>query len=201
MVVLHYTAMSDAPAALARLCDPAFEVSAHWLVDRDGRRTSLVPEDRRAWHAGAGRWGDVLDVNSRSVGIELDNDGAAPFPEAQIDALIALLRGVLTRASGDPSGARAGPFRRGARRARSIRARCSPGATWPRRACRYGRTRPAPARRLEASLTRIGYDPDAPAADRLRAFRLRFRPGAAGGPDAEDAARAATIAARWPCGA
>ena len=71
IVVLHYTGMASAGAALARLCDPASQVSAHYLIDLDGTVLALVPEARRAWHAGVARWGDVEDVNSRSIGIEL----------------------------------------------------------------------------------------------------------------------------------
>jgi N-acetylmuramoyl-L-alanine amidase len=56
-VVLHYTAMTDAAAAERALCDPAREVSCHWLIARDGTVTALVDEERRAWHAGAGSWG------------------------------------------------------------------------------------------------------------------------------------------------
>ena len=70
LVVLHYTAMGDAEAALARMCDPACEVSAHYLIGKDGAITRLVDEAHRAWHAGAGKWADVDDVNSRSIGIE-----------------------------------------------------------------------------------------------------------------------------------
>lgn len=97
MVVLHYTAMDSAEAALARLCDPQHEVSAHYLITRQGALYSLVPEDRRAWHAGAGRWGGVCDVNSRSIGIELDNRGAEPFAAPQMAALEALLAGLMAR--------------------------------------------------------------------------------------------------------
>ena len=79
MVVIHYTAMADCRAAEARLCDPAAEVSAHWLIGKDGTTLPLVEESHRAWHAGAGQWGTVTDVNSRSIGIELDNTGAEPF--------------------------------------------------------------------------------------------------------------------------
>ena len=86
LVVLHYTAMGDAEAALARMCDPVCEVSAHYLIAKDGAVTRLVDEAHRAWHAGAGKWADVDDVNSRSIGIELDNDGASRFPEAQMEA-------------------------------------------------------------------------------------------------------------------
>ncbi|MCG6902913.1 MAG: N-acetylmuramoyl-L-alanine amidase, partial [Rhodobacter sp.] len=97
MVVLHYTAMQNAAVALARLCDPSAEVSAHYLIARDGEVFGLVDEEMRAWHAGAGRWGGVDDINSRSIGIELDNTGAQPFPEPQMAALEDLLTGVLAR--------------------------------------------------------------------------------------------------------
>ncbi|SDA30003.1 N-acetylmuramoyl-L-alanine amidase [Sphingomonas sp. NFR15] len=94
MIVLHYTGMADAASALARLCDPAAKVSAHYLIDEDGTVHRLVAEDKRAWHAGAARWGRIEDVNSASIGIELVNPGHEfgyrPFPDAQIDALIAL---------------------------------------------------------------------------------------------------------------
>jgi N-acetylmuramoyl-L-alanine amidase len=97
MVVVHYTAMGSAEDALARLCDPAFEVSAHYLIDCDGRIMRLIDEDKRAWHAGAGQWGDVMDVNSHSIGIELANQGNVPFAAAQIDALENLLHGITAR--------------------------------------------------------------------------------------------------------
>lgn len=95
MVVIHYTGMESAEAALARLCAPETEVSAHWLIDEDGRLFRLVDESRRAWHAGVAAWGAVRDVNSHSVGVELANPGPdgglPPFPEAQMAALEALL--------------------------------------------------------------------------------------------------------------
>jgi N-acetylmuramoyl-L-alanine amidase len=101
MVVLHYTAMADARAAADRLCDPGAEVSAHYLVAADGTLLALVPEELRAWHAGASAWGEVADVNSRSIGIELDNPGHElgypPFPEPQMAALESLLAGILSR--------------------------------------------------------------------------------------------------------
>ena len=104
LVVIHYTAMESAEAALARLSDPVAEVSSHWLIGADGALYSLVDEAMRAWHAGAGSWGDVEDVNSASIGIELDNDGASPFPEAQMVALEELLCGVLERWAIPPEG-------------------------------------------------------------------------------------------------
>jgi hypothetical protein len=97
LVVLHYTAMPDVASAERALCDPAREVSCHWLIARDGTVKALVDEDRRAWHAGAGSWGGREDVNSRSIGIELDNDGASPFAAPLMDALEELLGGILAR--------------------------------------------------------------------------------------------------------
>src|SRR5690606_12406238 len=95
MVVIHYTEMESAEAALDRLCDPAAKVSAHYLISEGGEVTGLVPEDKRAWHAGASFWRGHRDVNSASIGIELDHPGHAlgyrPFADAQIDALLPLL--------------------------------------------------------------------------------------------------------------
>jgi N-acetylmuramoyl-L-alanine amidase len=101
MLVLHYTGMPDATAALARLCSLESEVSAHYLVFEDGRIVQCVPEVRRAWHAGASAWNGVNDINSRSIGIEVANPGHEfgypDFPAAQIDAVIALTRDILAR--------------------------------------------------------------------------------------------------------
>ncbi len=101
MLVLHYTGMETGEAALRRLCDPAAEVSAHYLIDEVGRVHGLVAEERRAWHAGAGSWRGCGDVNSASIGIELVNPGHEfgyrPFPEAQMAALEALCLGILAR--------------------------------------------------------------------------------------------------------
>ncbi|HSI41466.1 MAG TPA: N-acetylmuramoyl-L-alanine amidase [Xanthobacteraceae bacterium] len=101
MLVLHYTGMASGAAALERLRDPAAEVSAHYLVFEDGRIVQLVPEARRAWHAGAGRWDGADDLNSRSIGIEIVNPGHefgyCDFPRPQIAAVIALCRDILAR--------------------------------------------------------------------------------------------------------
>ena len=97
MLVLHYTGMESAQAALDRLCDPGPQVSAHYVIDEDGTIYELVPEQRRAWHAGVSSWGGQGDVNSRSIGIELVNPGHCPFPIAQIDALIPLAQAILAR--------------------------------------------------------------------------------------------------------
>lgn len=102
MVVIHYTAMTSAQEALERLCDPEIEVSAHYLISETGEIWQMVPEDKRAWHAGAGQWGAVTDVNSRSIGIELANTGDQPFPEPQMAALETLLAGIMDRWSIPP---------------------------------------------------------------------------------------------------
>jgi N-acetylmuramoyl-L-alanine amidase len=101
MLVLHYTGMRTGAEALARLCDPAEQVSAHYLVEEDGRVLSLVPEDRRAWHAGLSCWRGVRDVNSRSIGIELVHPGHAwgyrPFRDRQVTAVVALCQAIVAR--------------------------------------------------------------------------------------------------------
>jgi N-acetylmuramoyl-L-alanine amidase len=101
MVVLHYTGMESAGAALDRMCDPAAEVSAHYMIDEDGTVTGLVDEDKRAWHAGRSQWRGITDVNSASVGIELVNPGHEwgyrPFPDAQVEALLPLLADIVNR--------------------------------------------------------------------------------------------------------
>ncbi len=122
LVVLHYTGMQDAETALRRLTDPAplaakypgpwqpFEVaadapvprvSAHYVVDEAGQIYALVPEEHRAWHAGASSWEGEGDVNARSIGIEIVNGGhdfgLPDFPDAQIDGVIALLKDIFER--------------------------------------------------------------------------------------------------------
>ncbi|MFC6584673.1 N-acetylmuramoyl-L-alanine amidase [Sulfitobacter aestuariivivens] len=89
--------MQTAAAAIARLCDPAAEVSAHYVISRHGAITQLVDESMRAWHAGAGSWGGRGDVNSRSIGIELDHRGTHPFAAPQIDALEEMLHAIMAR--------------------------------------------------------------------------------------------------------
>lgn len=101
MLVIHYTGMRTADAALARMCDPAAEVSAHYMIDEDGTVCRLVDEGQRAWHAGVSMWRGERDVNSRSVGVELVNPGhefgLRPFPDPQIASLIDLAQGILVR--------------------------------------------------------------------------------------------------------
>lgn len=97
LIVIHYTAMGSAEAALNRLCDPQYEVSAHYLITRDGTLYQLVDETMRAWHAGAGEWQGQGDVNSRSIGIELDNTGDHPFSDPQMHGLERLIKDIMQR--------------------------------------------------------------------------------------------------------
>lgn len=101
LLILHYTGMPSAAEALDRLCDPAAEVSAHYLIDEDGTIWQLVDENRRAWHAGRGFWAGATNINDRSIGIELVNPGHEhgyrPFPEVQIAALERLCHDILAR--------------------------------------------------------------------------------------------------------
>lgn len=99
LIVIHYTEQESVAHSLRTLSDAhsPSPVSAHYLVGSDGHIYQLVDESARAWHAGAGRWGTISDVNSASIGIELDNNGATPFAPAQIDALLRLLSDLTKR--------------------------------------------------------------------------------------------------------
>ena len=101
MIVLHYTGMIDGPSAIDRLTDLEAKVSAHYVVSEDGTITHLVPEDKRAWHAGRSYWRGVTDVNSASVGIEIVNPGHEfgyrPFPNEQIASVIRLVHAIKDR--------------------------------------------------------------------------------------------------------
>ena len=96
-VILHHTSNDTVEQALRTLSDPARSVSAHYLIGRDGAIIQLVDERARAWHVGESKWGANTDINSASLGIELDNNGREPFPEAQIAALLRLLADISER--------------------------------------------------------------------------------------------------------
>ncbi|MCR8546678.1 N-acetylmuramoyl-L-alanine amidase [Salipiger sp. P9] len=196
LVVLHYTAMECAEAARDWLCDPASNVSAHYVLGRHGTCWQLVREDMRAWHAGLGAWGSVEEVNSRSIGIEIANTGFEPFPEPQMAALETLLAGILAR-WGIP------PDRVIGHSDMALGRKIDPGPRfdWARLARRGLAIRPQAAAPgdFHADARRFGYvftEDQHPAL--LTAFRARFRPGADGPLDTADRAIMAGLAARSP---
>lgn len=199
MVVLHYTAMESCQAALERLCAPEFEVSAHYLISETGEVFQLVEEDMRAWHAGAGQWGDVTDVNSRSIGIELSNTGVTPFAADQMAALEALLREILDRWE-------IAPERVIGHSDMAPERKFDPGPKfdWKRLALQGLTVFPeiegveeVDKVRFVQDLSTFGY-PDCPLEARLPAFRSRFRPGRSGPLDAVDMGLARDLATRFP---
>jgi len=181
MLVLHYTGMRTAAAALDRLCDPAAKVSAHYAIDEDGTVLRLVAEDRRAWHAGVAFWAGSTDINGRAIGIELVNPGHEfgyrPFAPAQMAALVDLAGDLLARHP-IPAGQVLGHSDVAPRRKRDPgelfdwKALAAAGiGLWPEDAA------PAPPDRTAAIrlLAAIGYETDDPAAS-LAAFQRHFRP-------------------------
>lgn len=211
ILLLHYTDMASAAAALERLCDPAARVSAHYCIDEDGTVYRLVDEARRAWHAGVSSWAGASDINARSIGVELVNPGHTcgyrPFPAAQMTALSALAKAILARHP-IPPGRVLGHSDVAPARKRDPgelfdwRALAAAGiGLWP--------DAPSPAdpapdvAELQAQLARFGYavprhgrlDDETRAV--LAAFQRHFRPAAVTGePDGETAARLAALLAR-----
>lgn len=174
-VILHHTGSATTERGLQVLSDPAKAVSAHYLIAQDGTIYQLVDERARAWHAGESRWGAVTDINSLSIGVELVNDGVAPYPEAQLAALLALLADLRQRyqipAANFLGHADVAPRRK-----------ADPGPNFPWRALAaqgFGLwcdpPLPSPPASFDAleALRSLGYelsDPDAA----VRAFRLRY---------------------------
>ena len=173
LVVIHYTAMDSAEAALERLCDPEAEVSAHYLIGGDGQLWQMVEEHQRAWHAGAGEWAGLNDINSRSVGIELDNRGTHPFAEPQMTVLEELLAGIMERWSIGPEGVIGHSCMAPGRKSDP-----GPKFDWARLA-RQGLALGPPCAAGETfhDLARAaGFTAEVSDADLLEAVRLRFRP-------------------------
>jgi len=197
LLVLHYTGMRSGAEALARLRDPGAKVSAHWLIEEDGRVFRLVPEDRRAWHAGVSRWQGRGDVNGRSIGVEIVNPGHEfgyrPFPEPQMAAVVALCRDIVARHGIGPGGVVAhsdvAPTRKedpGELFDWSRLAHAGVGL-WPENDA----TRPAPGSgEALAALAAIGYDLSDPTAA-VRAFQRRYRPRGLDGQADDETARLA----------
>lgn len=206
MLVLHYTGMADGATALARMRDPASEVSAHYMVEEDGGVHVLVREEDRAWHAGRSQWQGDDDLNSRSIGVEIVNGGhefgLPAYPDAQIDAVIELCQAIeqrwsipQTRIVGhsdiapqrkDDPGERF-PWRRLAESGLGL---------WPDDAA----IEAARSERVDIgeALKRIGYSVD-PGADQMplvRAFQRRWRPqNVSGSLDAETTTLIRAVAA------
>lgn len=196
MVVLHYTAMQSAEDAICTLCNPDNEVSAHYLIARDGAVTQMVQERARAWHAGAGRWADCEDINSRSIGIELDNDGLSPFSAPLMDTLEGLLSGILQRwdipAHHVIAHSDLAPTRKIDPGRRFDWRRLAMGglSVWPEQG---GADLP-----LDRSLSALGYGVEQFGLEAcLHAFRLRFAPMRDGVETAQDRSDAAALAARF----
>jgi N-acetylmuramoyl-L-alanine amidase len=189
-VVIHYTAMESCAAAAARLCDPEVEVSAHYLIDYDGTVHTLVAETERAWHAGAGQWCGLDDMNSRSIGIELANDGFEPFAEPQLAALEDLLRQIMARWSMPPAAvighSDMAPGRKFDPGPRFDWQRLSRQglAIWPEALPDIPLI--ADAALFQTLAEQVGYSSGMDVATVLQAVRLRFRPWAKGPLDAVD---------------
>ena len=177
MLVLHYTGMASGAAAIERLCDPAAKVSAHYTIDEDGTVYAMVPEDRRAWHAGVAHWAGDSNINTRSIGIELVNTGHEfgyrAFPEEQVAALTTLCHSILVRHP-IPSARVLGhsdvaPARKD-----------DPGELLPWMRLAKAGIGLWPEKRDSDlgpdALARFGYDPAAPQAKVIAAFQRHFRP-------------------------
>lgn len=200
LIVLHYTAMADCQGAQDWLCNPESEVSAHYLISARGEVTQMVEEKDRAWHAGAGAWGGCDDVNSRSIGIELANDGFSPFAAAQMDALEDLLAGIMDRWSIQPErvighsdmafGRKVDPGMRFDWRRLALAGL----GVWP-----VVGSKPEPDLAVfEQEAQAFGYAGNDDHDTVLSAFRLRFRPGATGPMDKTDMALITDLATRFP---
>lgn len=211
MIVLHYTGMRTGGEALTRLRDPEAKVSAHYLVEEDGRVFRLAPEERRAWHAGLSSWRGERDVNGASVGIEVVNPGHEfgyrSFPEVQIAAVVELVADIRTRwvvedrmivGHSDVAPARKQdpgelfPWKRLAEAGHGLWAEAPPAPGAPLGEGEEG----AAVFALQAGFTRLGYDLppsgrfDAETAAVVRAFQRHWRPeGVDGVADGETRAR------------
>ncbi len=218
LVVLHYTGMQDGETALARLTDPApvagaypgpwqaddidpatplARVSAHYVVDEAGTIYRVAPEEMRAWHAGVSSWEGEENINARAIGIEIVNGGhdfgLPPYPPAQIQAVIPLLKDILARHKLTPD-------RVVAHSDIAPERKLDPGEHFPWKALADAGVSiwPAPGdhkvRDVDVMLARFGYDLRTPRAARLAAFQRRFRPARIDGEaDAETMALLAAL--------
>ncbi|MBY0333731.1 MAG: N-acetylmuramoyl-L-alanine amidase [Acetobacteraceae bacterium] len=204
-LVLHYTGMRSGAEAIERLCDPAAKVSSHYVVDEDGTVIRLVPERRRAFHAGVSHWRRRAGLNATSIGIEVVNPGHEwgyrPFPALQMAALCDLCLDILARHPAIAPWGVVGHSDVAADRKQD------PGelfdwqglaangvGLWP-----GPDPAPPPAQEAPALLARIGYRPGLPLPVLLGAFQRHWRPeGVDGAADRGTLARLAAVAARCP---
>jgi N-acetylmuramoyl-L-alanine amidase len=201
-LILHYTGMPTAAAALARLGDPDAKVSAHYLIDEDGDVVQLVPEARRAWHAGVSAWAGRTRLNDCSIGIELVNPGHEwgyrPFTDAQYDACVELCRAILARWPIAPRGVLAHSDVAPARKQDPgelfdwARLAAAGVGLWPQ----PGAGDPRAVDQVRAELARFGYDVapsgrfDGATRTVIQAFQRHFRPARVDGrPDRATLAR------------
>ncbi|MEZ7814021.1 MAG: N-acetylmuramoyl-L-alanine amidase [Paracoccaceae bacterium] len=197
LIVLHYTAMADLQETLARICDPLTEVSAHYLISKTGLIYGLVDEAKRAWHAGQGQWAGRGDVNSRSIGIELENSGAEPFAALQMQALADLLINLEMRLQIPPHGVighsdmspqrKSDPGKHFDWRALALQG----VSVWPAL-----NLSPVPVSLFAPAARAFGYS-EGTDAQVLTAFRLRFCPHVTGLLSSQDAALAHDLARRF----
>ena len=187
IIVLHYTGMPTASAAIDHLANPASKVSAHWVVAEDGQVVRMVDENKRAWHAGKSFWRGATDINSASIGIEIVNPGHEfgyrPFPDAQIASVEALVADAMRRFSIHPSNVIGHSDVAPARKE-------DPGELFPwDRLAAKGLAAPTPAGGFDPNwndegtlraLHRYGYDVTDPQAA-VVAFQRRFRQANIGG--------------------
>lgn len=178
LLVMHYTGMPTARAAIDLLKSPQAKVSAHYVVDEDGMVYSLVPEAKRAWHAGVSYWRGQRMLNDTSIGIEIVNPGHSwgyrPFPDAQMQAVLRLAQGIIARhnilACNVVAHSDIAPNRKQ-----------DPGALFPwswlaAQGVGVWTEDFMPSVDWRKDLATIGYDMDLPARDVLLAFQLHFLP-------------------------
>lgn len=214
LIVIHYTGMESAGDARARLMDPEWQVSAHYMIGESGDVERLVEERHRAWHAGEGSWGGARDVNSISIGIELVNSGQEPFAMPQMKSLDSLLGDIRRRIGARPEDVighsdlapdrkrdpgRKFDWRRLALQGHSVWLDIPAGGALAEGAVAAGSEGD-----FRSDLERIGYGlrdsrgAELPTRVLLEAFRQRFRPAAFEGLDASDMWLAREIARRHP---
>ncbi len=178
LIILHYTGMETGQAALERMCDGSAEVSAHYMVEEDGRVFRLVADEKRAWHAGVSYWRGERDLNSAAVGIEIVNGGhdfgLPDYPAVQIEAVCDLISELMERHGLGPECV-IGHSDVAADRKED------PGEHFPwrvleERGLAVRLTGETPSTAIQDDLERAGYNPEAALPDTVRAFQRRHRP-------------------------